>query len=114
MTAPTFDNAKAIVLLVAAGAVAYLGYRAFTVGKEVVTKDLNPANRENVVNRAVTAVAENFVSTDDKAPGRNADGSWTVGGYLYDLFNKEKATARDNFGVVAPASRAVTYPKGGM
>lgn len=45
----------------------------------------NPVNPANYVNRAVTAVGSAVVS--DSGPGRNADGSFTVGGWLYDIIH---------------------------
>lgn len=44
---------------------------------------VNPADPQNLVNRAVTAVGDAVVSEDGN--GRNADGSWTFGGWWYDL-----------------------------
>ena len=43
----------------------------------------NPVDPNNYANRAVTAVGGALVS--DTGPGRNADGSSTVGGWLYDI-----------------------------
>ena len=44
---------------------------------------VNPYNPGNWVNQGVSAVGSTLVS--DNGPGRNADGSWTVGGWLYDV-----------------------------
>ncbi|MDZ7939265.1 MAG: hypothetical protein U5M53_13725 [Rhodoferax sp.] len=53
-------------------------------GAAAATVDaINPASNTNLVNRAVTAVGGAIVS--DTGPGRNADGSWTLGGWLYDI-----------------------------
>lgn len=44
---------------------------------------VNPANPSNWINQAVTSAGAAVVSPT--GPGRNADGSWTVGGWLYDI-----------------------------
>lgn len=44
------------------------------VAKEVVTKDLNPANTDNIVNRGVSSVGE--AVTGQKG--------WSLGGAIYD------------------------------
>lgn len=43
---------------------------------------VTPWNPENIVNQGVTAVGNAVVSPT--GAGRNADGSWTFGGWLYD------------------------------
>jgi hypothetical protein len=45
----------------------------------------NPVNPDNWANRAATAIGDTLVS--DTGPGRNADGSWTLGGAAFDLLN---------------------------
>ncbi len=50
---------------------------------------VNPANPSNWVNQAVTAGGGALVSAT--GPGRNADGSWTVGGWLYDITHPDPA-----------------------
>lgn len=49
---------------------------------------INPADPENLVNRAVTAVGGAIVSNPE-GPGKNADGSWTLGGFIYDVTHPE-------------------------
>ena len=44
---------------------------------------VNPNDPGNWVNRGVSAAGSSIVS--QTGPGRNADGSWTVGGWLYDI-----------------------------
>lgn len=44
---------------------------------------VNPTNPDNWVNQGVTSIGGAIVS--DTGPGKNADGSWTVGGWLYDV-----------------------------
>ena len=57
---------------------------------DAVIEGVNPAAPGNVVNRGVTAIGSAIVS--DTGPGRNADGSWTVGGWLYDLYHPQYKT----------------------
>lgn len=63
----------------AAGAIAAQAEQVY----DAVIVGVNPANPDNWVNQAVTAAGSAVLS--DTAPGRNADGSWTVGGWLYDV-----------------------------
>ena len=60
------------------------GERVSEVADAVIV-GTNPMNRDNWVNRAVTAAGDLVVADD--GPGRNADGSWTVGGWLFDVTN---------------------------
>lgn len=50
---------------------------------------INPASPDNVVNTSVNGGVGAVMPAD--APGRNADGSWTLGGYLYDIFHPVEA-----------------------
>ena len=52
---------------------------------------VNPASNQNVVNQGVSAVGGALVS--DTGPGRNADGSWTLGGWLYDITHADPLKA---------------------
>ena len=47
----------------------------------------NPVDPNNYANRAATAIGGALVS--DTGPGRNADGTWTVGGWLYDITHSD-------------------------
>lgn len=58
----------------------------------------NPVNPDNWANRAATAIGDTLVS--DTGPGRNADGSWTLGGAAFDLLNPGWS---DNLSGVLPA-----------
>lgn len=53
---------------------------------------VNPASPQNAVNQAVTAVGNATVSQD--GPGRNADGSWTLGGWFYDVLHGDQINYR--------------------
>lgn len=60
---------------------------AQTIGEvaDAVIVGTNPVNPNNWANQAVTAAGSLVVS--DTGPGRNADGSWTLGGAIFDLLN---------------------------
>lgn len=75
-----------VVKLAAAGAVLALVVYGLSKLKgvgNVVATDLNPASDQNLVNQGVTSIGNVLVSPT--GPGRNADGSWTLGGWLYDM-----------------------------
>lgn len=48
----------------------------------------NPASQQNAVNQGVTALGNAVVPND--GPGRNADGSWTLGGWVYDVLHGDQ------------------------
>lgn len=68
-----------------------LGNAASAAGGAVLT-GINPANSGNVVNKAVTSIGAAMVTSPDGA-GKNADGSWSVGGWLYDVSHPGWQTA---------------------
>lgn len=49
---------------------------------------VNPASQQNAVNQGVTALGNAVVAND--GPGRNADGSWTLGGWVYDVLHGDQ------------------------
>jgi hypothetical protein len=116
MKAPSYDQSKGIVVLALAAGGAMLGWALYTRGKKLVTEDLNPASSENVVNKTANALGSAIVSKDPLSPGRNADGSFTIGGWFYDVMNPRTAAARDAVAGIAsgpaPTSLPQTYPLG--
>lgn len=62
-----------------------------------------PWNPENVFYGSVNAVGGALV-TDPAGPGKNADGSWTLGGWVHDVLNPDTAQAVRDVGQVS------TYP----
>jgi hypothetical protein len=52
---------------------------------------VNPLNPENIFAAGANAVGDAVVSED--GAGRNADGSWTLGGWWFDTWNPETAQA---------------------
>lgn len=59
---------------------------------DAVGTAVNPANPDNLANRGVNALGNAVVSSD--GPGRNADGSWTLGGSVYDLTHSNAVTGK--------------------
>jgi len=55
-------------------AAGFAAYKVFGIGKEIITKDLNPASSENIVNKAVTSAVSGLTGKDE-----------TLGGWLYDI-----------------------------
>lgn len=91
-------------LVVAAAAGLYLVWRkASDLGTSVVDTvaevadavvvGVNPANPENIINRGVSA-AGGAIITSPTAPGKNADGSWTLGGAIYDVTHKDAVSGK--------------------
>lgn len=81
----------AIVASVAAVAAVYLATRAARAAGGLavdaagaVGNAINPLNQDNVFYSGVNAVGGAIVS-DPAGPGKNADGSWTLGGWLFDI-----------------------------
>ena len=77
---------------------------------DAVIVGVNPANPDNFVNRAVTAAGSAVVS--ETGPGRNADGSWTFGGALFDLANWgwDRNLSTPNPGLPAPGRASGSAP----
>jgi hypothetical protein len=53
---------------------------------------INPASQNNAAYTTVNALGSAVVS-DPAGPGKNADGSWTLGGYLYDVTHPAEVAA---------------------
>lgn len=73
----------------ASGAASAVAHQLGEVADSVIT-GTNPVNPQNYVNRAVTSLGSAIVS--DTGPGRNADNSWTVGAWAYDVLHPGWAT----------------------
>lgn len=101
MTAPVKLNATAVLALVGIGVAAYAVYRgtqaagkiAGAVGQGLTDAAyaVSPLNHDNILSKGVNSVGGAIVS--DTGPGRNADGSWTLGGWFYDVTNPDTAKA---------------------
>lgn len=61
--------------------------QAVTQVADAVIVGVSPSNPENIVNRGFTGLGDLIVS--DTGPGRNANGSWTFGGFVYDVLHKD-------------------------
>jgi hypothetical protein len=92
----TFSSDSLVKLVLGAAALGLLVYAARKVATATgdaltqaqalavgAVQYVNPADSGNIVNRGVTKIGDMAVS--DTGPGRNADGSWTLGGFLYDI-----------------------------
>jgi len=89
-----------LVQKVAGSASAALGDVVDTVTESAATT-FNPASPENFVYKGANAIGEAVTSPDSS--GRNADGSFTWGGWLYDVTHP---------GTVAQI-KEITAPAGG-
>ena len=69
--------------LLGLAAVYFVGKKAIGAAG-TVANSVNPLNQNNVFATGVNAVGGALV-TDPAGAGKNADGSWTFGGFLYDL-----------------------------
>lgn len=69
--------------VLAVGAAVYLLHRVKTAAAAVVPY-IDPTDRNNVAYHTVNEVGEAIV-TDPNGAGKNADGSWSLGGWLYDV-----------------------------
>ncbi|MES2483788.1 MAG: hypothetical protein V4609_17525 [Pseudomonadota bacterium] len=59
--------------------------QAYSAVAETVSTTLNPASDQNFVYTGVNALGHAVATEDPAGPGRNADGSWTLGGWIYDV-----------------------------
>lgn len=80
--------------IVAVLAVYFVGRKALQ-GAAVVGNAVNPLNRENVFAAGINA-AGGAIATAPDAAGKNADGSWSLGGWWFDITNPETAEAVRN------------------
>lgn len=65
-------------------AVAYTVYKtgqAVDAVGEVVAKDLNPANKNNIINKGVSSLGATISGNDN----------WTLGGWVYDVTHPREA-----------------------
>lgn len=91
------DEIKSVVMLAGiavAGLLAWTVYKKagavvdkVSAGAAAAANYVNPWNQENVFAQGVNGLGGAVVS--DTGAGRNADGSWTLGGWAFDTFNPE-------------------------
>lgn len=77
------------------GVAAYVAYKAKNAASDAAawaSDHLDPTSANNVAYSTVNAWGGAVVS-DPNGPGKNADGSWSLGGYLFDVFNPDTAAA---------------------
>ena len=86
--------------VLALAGLAVAGYAAWRVAKAAgpVTDALNavnPFNHDNVFATAVNDVGGSVI-TNPSGPGKNADGSWSLGGFIYDVTHPGAPTWGDD------------------
>ena len=97
-------NATAVIALAGIAAVGFVAWKVFPGLSKVVTKDLNPASSENVVNKGVSAVGA-AVTGDD---------SWTLGGQLADWFNPATREVNRQYGTPAAPKDPISTDLNGL
>lgn len=80
-----------VVLLGGAAFVLWQLKNKISTGSETLVGALNPVNPGNIVAGGVNAVGGAIAAPG--GAGTNADGSWTLGGWLFDVFNPDTAAA---------------------
>lgn len=76
-----------LAISAAIGVAAYLVYRGVKFGAGAVGDAawaVAPWNHDNVIAETVNSLGAGLVS-DPAGPGKNSDGSWTLGGWFYDI-----------------------------
>ena len=85
MKAPSIGlNGTGVLAIAGVLVVGFLGWKVYRRGAQVVTKDLNPASSDNVVNQAVTAIGQ----------AASGDTNWTLGGAVYDATHTDPVTGQ--------------------
>lgn len=79
-----------VKLALGAAAVGAIGWLLYT--QRGLLRKLNPADPENVAYQTANQVGSSIV-TSPTGPGKNADGSWSLGGFLFDVLNPGTADA---------------------
>lgn len=82
---------------IAALTVIYLSKQAAQAGTQLfqtIGDAVDPTNPDNIAYAGINKVGT--VLTGPEGSGRNADGSWTFGGWLYDVTHPETAYLRDS------------------
>lgn len=110
MTVKVGLNGTAVLALAALGVVGLIAWKGIPKLAEAAgaaANAVNPLNHDNVFAQGVNAAGGAIVS-DPAGPGKNADGSWSLGGWLYDVTHP--ATA----GAVAGLSAPLAWPSSGL
>jgi len=112
----------AVVGLAVGGYVAWRVFRgagelAEGLGEKVaaVANAVSPFNQDNVFYSGVNELGDAIVSED--GPGSNADGSWTLGGWLFDVTHPgwvDDALGRTPAPVPSPSGAGSVFDQPGM
>lgn len=87
-------NGTAVLALVAVavvGVVVWKGLPKLAQAAKDAGQAVNPLNHDNVFAKGVNAVGGAIVS-EPAGAGKNADGSWTFGGWIYDVTHPDAFT----------------------
>lgn len=82
---------------IAALTVIYLTKQAATAGTQLfqtIGDAVDPTNPDNIAYAGINKVGTVLTSPD--GAGRNADGTFTFGGWVYDITHPQTVYARDN------------------
>jgi hypothetical protein len=83
---------------IAAATVIYLSAKAAQTGTQMlqtIGDAVDPTNPDNIAAAGINKVGGVLV-TDPTGAGKNADGSWTLGGWIYDVTHPQTVFQRDN------------------
>lgn len=82
---------KLTIGVIVVGGVVYVLKRAGSAVAGVMPDldSINPASTENVIYQTANKVGGSLAS-DPAGPGMNADGSWTLGGWVYDILHGDQ------------------------
>lgn len=98
---------KLALAAAAAGALYYV-YKKASGALPDALNYVNPLSDQNAAYQGTNAVLDSLVSED--GPGRNADGSVTLGGWLYDVFNPSTAAQIKNITKPTPLGSPAPTP----
>lgn len=82
---PVSLSATGVLAVVGIGAAALLVWKGPALLKKAGDA-INPLNHDNAIATGVNAVGGALV-TDPAGAGKNADGSWSLGGWAYDVLH---------------------------
>ena len=76
----------AVKLAIGAAVLGGVAYAIYKLKGAIESGAVNPADPNNIANRGVNAIGGALV-TDPQGPGKNADGSWSLGGWIFDVLH---------------------------
>lgn len=88
----TAGGALALVGVAAAGVLLWRGLPKVAAAASAAAQAVNPLNHDNVFAAGVNDLGGAIVTAPDGA-GKNADGSWSLGGWIFDVMHPATAQA---------------------